>query len=323
MSKTLFVVETVLTAPSNSEALQFLHDLKAVCDRHKVSEYFVTQSGPYPAAPLLTRGNHASISLSRADAVGAPANGGRLERGPRADADARAAEDFGEGDEGSDGASAGPDADADVKPRRGRPPGSGKRAEAGSGKAEGGRKRTGDAPAGGSGEDARGDEPVRTRQGADEGARQGQGGQRGARGGRDDQRGDREASRVDAKGREPWDDAPPAPDRGGSEDWNDESDEPETRDIGATAEEAAKWPEGEWPDNLTPADVTENTIAELLAAHFAAAGGKDRSLTFAVMEAATGERSVKNVHPDDFDKLARALLHDAARYKYGVKKPAK
>lgn len=59
-------------------------------------------------------------------------------------------------------------------------------------------------------------------------------------------------------------------------------------------------------------------LAQLLAKHFEACG--DRQKTYAVMQEATKERTLKNVHPDDFDKLARALLKDAARIQFGVKR---
>lgn len=75
-----------------------------------------------------------------------------------------------------------------------------------------------------------------------------------------------------------------------------------------------------WPDDLMPeGEITKEVLAELLAAHFNASGGKDREPTFALMAEITGERSVKNVKPADYVKLAKALLKDVAKYRYGIK----
>lgn len=77
-----------------------------------------------------------------------------------------------------------------------------------------------------------------------------------------------------------------------------------------------------WPDDLMPeGEITKETLSELLAAHFNSTGGKDREPTFALMQETVGERSIKNVDPKNYDKLARALLKDIAKYTYGIKKP--
>ena len=59
-------------------------------------------------------------------------------------------------------------------------------------------------------------------------------------------------------------------------------------------------------------------LGEILSQHFEQSG--DRVKTLAVLKEATGEGALPNVHPDDYDKAARALLKDAARIQYGVKR---
>jgi hypothetical protein len=59
-------------------------------------------------------------------------------------------------------------------------------------------------------------------------------------------------------------------------------------------------------------------LGQVLSQHFEQSG--DRAKTLAVLKEATGESALPNVHPDDYDKAARALLKDAARIEYGVKR---
>lgn len=321
MPKTLFVIEGLAPHASVARSSDFLTDIRAVFNKHKVGDFFVTQSGPF-SDNFTRRGEYATHSDASAgsgrggDGGGGGDGRGRLERGPQSEAGKRAAEDFAEpeADAGAEGGGTG------TGKRRGRPPGSGKRggaAEAGSGASAG--QRDGRGEAGGGAEGARGSQPVGTRQGADEGAGEGAGRNGGADGGGRDQRGDRQAARVSSgedRGEE-GDDWNEGGETATDDEWNDAAP---AKDDQPPEYWAARSAGSAWPDELMPpGKIDASVLAELLADHFNATGGKDRGLTFAVMEEATGERAVKNVKAEDYDKLARALLKDAARYRYGVK----
>jgi hypothetical protein len=75
----------------------------------------------------------------------------------------------------------------------------------------------------------------------------------------------------------------------------------------------------EWPDKLMPeGELDKAMMGEILSQHFEQSG--DRAKTLAMLKDVTGEGALANVHSDDYDKAARALLKDAARIKYGVKR---
>lgn len=316
MSKTLFVIEAVAPHASLARAVDFLTAIRKVCDDHKCADIFVTQSGPFP--DHFVRGYSNATSNSGPLSADGYSNGSGSGRGgverTRSEAGERAAADFADEAASEAGAGTGGEA-AEPKRGRGRPPGSGKAA---SGSASGERSKrpegTGNAPEGNQRNVTK-----RTDKGTEQGSGEGEGRARSPRADRGNQRSDPDTARVDeaaqdfAATEDDWNDAAPAINHAEEgEDWW-----AKTPDTDVNGEDR---PIAYWPDHLTPEDIGEGTLAELLAAHFNATGGKDRGLTFAVMEAATGERAIKNVHPDDYDNLARHLLKDAARYKHGVKK---
>ncbi len=88
-----------------------------------------------------------------------------------------------------------------------------------------------------------------------------------------------------------------------------------------TSEEAVRIPGDEWPDYLTPETIDKTVLNTLLGDHFRATGGKDKALTTEIMEATTGLRSISHIEEENYRKLAKALIKDAARYTYGIKKP--
>lgn len=306
--RTNVAISLFLPTTSVARYSDFTSDLDALCKKHKAQELFLTVSGPHPDPN--TRGTNATFPGPVSPDIGAASGSGRL--GQRSEAAERAAQDFADAED--DGADAEPEPDAEpVKRGRGRPAGSKTGAGASSGERNGKRAE-------GTGSTAKADRR-NVSDGADEGAGEGSGeGKGGARSSgtnRADKRGNSGQARVtEAKAdfADGWDD---------NETGEDESL------AGLNDDEGPEWwaktpGDDEWPDTLMPdADIDEKLITELLAGHFNATGGKDRSLTFAVMEAATGERSTKNIHPDDYEKLVRYLLKDTARYTYGVKKPSK
>lgn len=312
MAKTRVVIEVFLPTTSMSRVNDFVVKVvDAAVKEHRGEFPNVVINGPFHDGyvPEMMRGSNEASGNSRNGSGGGGAGGGRadgggrVERSARDEADERARNDFEDDFEDDDEGSAGPaepaPEPAEPKRKRGRPPGSGKRAEA-SGSAAGSEQREQRAEGTGrSAEGNRGNVSRGTDEGAREGRGQGEGGSRGAGADRGNQRRDAEQARV----------ADP-------NDWNDD-DGPD-----ANLEEGPDWwaktPGDEWPDHLTPENIDETVLAQLLAKHFEACG--DRQKTYAVMQEATNERTLKNVHPDDFDKLARALLKDAARIQFGVKR---
>jgi hypothetical protein len=55
--------------------------------------------------------------------------------------------------------------------------------------------------------------------------------------------------------------------------------------------------------------------------HFRAAGGKQKAPTFQILRDVSNVDVLAAVPEEDFDTLARRLLKDTARYRYGLKKP--
>ena len=317
MAKTKVVLEFFLPTTKTQVVANCMADVLSMAKTtYDARDVFASYSGPFvdEYVPENRRGNNEASGNSRNGSGGGGAGGGRadgggrVERSARDEADERARSDFEdderarsdfEDDEGNAGPAEPAPEPAEPKRKRGRPPGSGKRAEA-SGSAAGSEQREQRAEGTGrSAEGNRGNVSRGTDEGAREGRGQGEGGSRGAGADRGNQRRDAEQARV----------ADP-------NDWNDD-DGPD-----ANLEEGPDWwaktPGDEWPDHLTPENIDETVLAQLLAKHFEACG--DRQKTYAVMQEATNERTLKNVHPDDFDKLARALLKDAARIQFGVKR---
>lgn len=317
MSKTQIVITLVLPTTSYSRIGDFMADIVSVREKHKGADMFTTMSGPILDidSERQTNATHSDDGPGRG--TGGSGRDGRGGGVGRSEAAERAAADFAEPE--------GPESAAAEQPkRRGRPrkqPDAGGTGPEAEGAPARGRKRT--EGAAGPAEGTARTEPVGTRQGAGEGAGQGQGGRGGAGGSRDDQRGDREASRV-ASANDGWDD-------------EDQSEGAGGETAGLNDEEGPDWwcktPDNrdgsiEWPDHLMPqtwidgTDIELEHITPLLAAHFTASGGKDREPTFEIVKAITGERNIKNVDPDKYEELVRALLKDTARYEFGVKKPA-
>lgn len=216
-----------------------------------------------------------------------------------------------EGSDNGDDADAGSDEPKPVKRGRGRPR---KHPEA-QGKAaqERGGDESEDAEGG---QAAGGTKPERTRKGAGEGAGEGEGRGGSTRGRGDDQRGNRQAARISSgedrgEAQDEWEEAGDEKDVG--ELWDEAEDEP--------AELIAARSKGEWPDSLTPKEIDKTVIQSLLGEHFKSHGGKKKELTFDIMMEVTGARALGEVDPSDYEALAKALLKDAAKYNYGLKKP--
>lgn len=280
MAKTKGVLEFFLPTSSFARINDAIEEVRKVLEKHRGTDFFITYSGPFPDD---TRGDNGGQSEHRRD-VGRSGPG-------RDEADNRARDDF--EDEAGDGA----DEPAEpVKRKRGRPPGSGKRAEAsGSSSGQSGRGEG----SGRSGEGDRGNERRRADEGAGEGRGEGEGRSRGAGADRGAERRDPEQTRVKA-----------------SQNWDEDGPDNNTEEG---ADWWAKTPGDEWPDHLMPkGDLDKAMMGEILSQHFEQSG--DRAKTLAVLKEATGESSLPNVHPDDYDKAARALLKDAARIEYGVKR---
>jgi hypothetical protein len=307
MAKTKVAFEVFLPTTSMNRVNDFVVKvLDAAVKEHRGEFPHVVISGPYHDnfVPENLRGTNEAPGSSehgsgRGNAGGGRADGGgRVERSARDEADERARADFEDGEGAGD--APGPAAPAEPAKRgRGRPRKSDAGSAEASGTAAGSEQRNQRAEGSGSpAEGNRGNVAGRTDEGAGQGRGEGQGGSRGAGSDRGNQQRNAEAPRV------------ASPD-----DWNDDGPD-------ANVEEGPDWwcktPGDEWPDHLTPENVDETVLAQLLAKHFEACG--DRQKTYAVMQEATKERTLKNVHPDDFDKLARALLKDAARIQFGVKR---
>lgn len=288
MFKTKVVLEFFLPTTSLSRINDVVEPIRKGIEGARGQGFFMTYSGPFPDdSEAKTNDRNSSTADGRPDL-------GRS--GDRDAADARARDDFQDDQTGERG---GDQPAEPVKRGRGRPPKQRDGAEA-SGTAPGKSGRGSDAegsrgPAEGSGGNvARGAD-----EGAGEGLGSGEGRARGAGRDRDAERGNSEEARVK-----------PAPN------WDEEGPD-------ANTEEGADWwcktPGAEWPDHLMPKGTLDKAmLGEILSQHFEQSG--DRVKTLAVLKEATGEGALPNVHPDDYDKAARALLKDAARIQYGVKR---
>lgn len=325
--KTKITVATFLPTTSRSRHMDFLADLEKVVTAHKGHGTQVVISGPYHPGyvPEELRGtDNAKHATSDAGGGSDGGTGG----GERSERQRAAAADFAE-----------PEAPADAgKPAGGRKPRSdagkprgprGGGAEAsGSAAGQSGRGRGrgsaqgGDA-AGGDGDGSApegGEQRGRAGEKADGGSGRGRGQARRA----DD--GDAEASRVAAA----------------AEDWGSSSSSAKDANdgkpgIGGKAEDGpefdnfeeeeawwAKTPDEDgWPDSLMPEQdpLTRSDMSNLMSDHFRAAGGKFREPTFDLLYLHFGADNLDEVKEEDYDKLARILLRDAAKYTYGVKKP--
>ena len=85
----------------------------------------------------------------------------------------------------------------------------------------------------------------------------------------------------------------------------------------------AKTPDSDgWPASLMPeGPINRGVLSTIMSDHFRANGGKSRQATFDILTHVTDAPNLNEVHADDFDKLARALLRDTAKLRHGVKKP--
>lgn len=295
MPKTKLTLEFFLPTTSMTRVQDALVAIVGVVESHKGNSPFVTIAGPFAdnfeKAQDNGKEDNGSSGLGRAavgrDGAGSAAAGG--------DAGGSAGDAL-------DGAAAGGD---EPKRKRGRPAGSTGKAR--SGKAERERDDAGSDDANG----AEGTEravALGTREGADEGAGEGEGGRGRADGSGDDQRGDREASRVEDGADEE------ATEWGDDDDWGEEVIAEENEEF------HSKTPGDAWPDHLTPKDIDTAVLTSLLAAHYKATGGKDRGLTFDIITRVAGVRALKDIKPEFYTDVAKALLKDTARYTYGVKK---
>lgn len=282
MPKTALTVAFEIPTTSMSRVQDVMVEIKKAVDDHKGMNFFVTIQGPI------------------ADNYEAKENGKRTEdseeHSERRSMDGRGTGSGTGGDDGSDG---------DDKPKRGR--GRPRKSDAGSSEASGsasGKRQRSDEDGDGS-EGTDGNESVRTRKGSDEGSGQGEGRSGGSGRGGSSERGNRQASRVKDDEGDDW----------GDEDGGDNFEEDDPEEVAAKSSK-------EWPDSLTPdeRDIDKPYITKLLGDHYNASGGKDRTLTFDVMEDATGTRKLAEIDEQDYVKLAKALLKDIARYKYGIKK---
>jgi hypothetical protein len=59
----------------------------------------------------------------------------------------------------------------------------------------------------------------------------------------------------------------------------------------------------------------------MMSEHFRATGGKQKGPTFQHLRDVSNVDVLAAVPEEDFDTLARRLLKDTARYRYGIKKP--
>jgi hypothetical protein len=67
--------------------------------------------------------------------------------------------------------------------------------------------------------------------------------------------------------------------------------------------------------------IDRKALAAMLSEHFRAAGGKSKTPTYDLLHEVAGTDDLAKVKTADYDKLARALLRDTAKYRHGVKKP--
>lgn len=269
-----------------------LSELTPILQKHRASGILASIKGPYEDDQ--ERANAPEERTQAGD------GSGRLERAEPGERSRAARDAFAEPDA--------PAAPAEpVKRGRGRPRKSdADGSPASSGAPAEGRQRASDAPSPDRREGAQRNEPERAREGSDTRSRQGEGRSGGAERGRDDQRGNREAPRVEPA--DEWGDSP--------EDWAEEITGEEGEDF------HAKTPGDNWPDHLMPAEpIDKATLGALCGDHYKATGGKDKGLTFALLERITGTRQLNQVAEKDYDILAQALLKDTARYQHGVKKP--
>jgi hypothetical protein len=296
MAKTMVQITLLLPHVSISRYGDMMTDVRSSVEKHKGEITLVQMTGPISDG---TTGERNGESSQSSDDGGSGRELGRSER-------SRAARDaFDSPDAGSGSGSGEPAADAPR--RRGRPSNAERAERAAQAGASAGERSSGEraAPAG-RGEGAQRNEPERTREGSDTRSRQGEGRSGSSERGRDDQRGNREAARIEPA--DDWGDSP--------EDWADEITGDEGEDF------HAKTPGDDWPDHLMPeGEIDKTVLSTLLGDHYKATGGKDRSLTFEVMENAVGTRQLGMVNEADYDRLARALLKDTARYRHGIKKP--
>lgn len=299
MSKTKVQLEFFIPTGSLSRINDAIEETRAVLTKHKGTEFFITYSGPFPDD---TRGKTDDQQPDPRRDLG---------RAGRDEANARARDDFKEDPRPAEpaGAEDGADEPAEPKRKRGRPAGSGKRAAEAPGSPAGQPERDAEGP--GRGEGNRGHEPRGTDEGTGQGRGEGEGRARGAGADRGAERRDPDAARVKPAADE-WDDEPAAPPAGKAKGTKLTRDELEAH--------YAKEPDDvEWPDSLMPeGDLDRAAMGEILSQHYEQTG--DRAKTLTVLKAATGEGTLANVHPDDYDKAARALLKDAARIKHGVKR---
>jgi len=296
MAKTKCVISLELPTSSITQLGDFIVAVRSVIADHKGTDFHVTYSGPFP------------VDTEAKSNVQQPDPRRDLGRAGRDEANDRARGDFEEDARPAEPAGAEDGAD-EPKRKRGRPAGSGKRAAEASGPSAGQPERDAEGP--GRGEGNRRDEPRGADEGTGQGRGEGEGRARGAGSDRGAERRDPDAARVKPAADE-WDDEPAAPPAGKAKGSKLTRDELEAH--------YAKEPDDtEWPDSLMPeGPLDRGAMGEILSQHYEQSG--DRALTLTVLKGATGEGSLANVHPDDYDKAARALLRDAARIKHGVKR---
>lgn len=291
MPKTHITVEFKIPTTSMSRIQDVLGPILKAVEEHRGEGFFTTIRGPI----LDDEKTEAKANGKREDAE-ERTRSGRVER----DGDAERSVS------GDDRKSVGDDGDDGDKPKRGR--GRPRKSDGDAPEARSSeRKRDRDAEDASGAEGSEHDEPKRTRKGSDEGASEGRSRSRSTSGSGDDQRGNREASRVKDDG-DDW----------GDEDSGDNFEEPSEEEL----EEAAAKSSKAWPDSLTPdpEEIDKPYITKLLGDHYNATGGKDRTLTFDLMDEVCETRKLGEVDEKDYVRLAKALLKDIARYKYGVKK---
>lgn len=299
--KTKLTLEVFLPTTSTARVNDFIIEFDKISKAHKGEAPFVSFSGPYNDD--FTR----NLTNGRQPEAG--------DRSTRPAAPAAGADDF----EDESGAEPGPSPE-DGKPaadepkrRRGRPPGS--RSKASGSPAEGSERGSeagsSEGRAGGNGDGAAskgGERRSRASEAEDSGSG---GGQRRAG---DADRGDEQASPVDDE----WDN------ESEGDDWGAPAEKEDLSDINEDMPEDwwAKTPGDQWPDTLMPkGKLTRETLSGLMSDHFRAAGGKQKTPTFGILREVCNVDGLGDVKEKDFDKLARALLKDTARYVHGVKKP--
>jgi hypothetical protein len=320
MPKTKVLAEIFFPTTALTRISDFTKDLDTLRKNHKGLELFVTISGPYPD-------NHTERGIydSTAD-TSRPGGDGRTGSGERSERGQAAAADFGDGTEAEQpNTAAEPEAGDSGKPA-GRKPRSdagkprGARGAEASGSAAEGPERAGRGAGseGGAKRDGNGDAPQGGRKGRGEG--QGQDGgprERGRGAGRADG-GDAEASRV-------------APQ---DEDWGSGGSSGASEDLSSLNDEEgeewwAKTPDSDgWPDHLMPeGELDRGAMSTIFSDHYRSHGGKFRAVTFDLLWDATQDsvhgaaENLDQLHPDDFDHVARIMLRDAAKYRHGIKKP--